>query len=213
MKFNRHYITSRGLHLNYSIILDMVEKNSHVLDLGCGDGTLLKLLKQEKNVTGSGIEISQDKIIECLSKGLSAVQGNIDEGLRQFKSKSYDYVILNQTLQSTNNPQYVLDEMLRVGKKCIVSFPNFAYWRVRLNYCLTGRMPKSRVLPFEWYNTPNIHLLTVNDFFDFAKKHNIKILKSIYMSKAQIKKFPLTKTLPNLLAEEVIFVISREKNE
>ena len=209
MKFNRHYITSRGLHLNYSIILDMVEKNSHVLDLGCGDGTLLKLLKQEKNVTGSGIEISQDKIIECLSKGLSAIQGNIDEGLRQFKSKSYDYVILNQTLQSTNNPQYVLDEMLRVGKKCIVSFPNFAYWRVRLNYCLTGRMPKSRVLPFEWYNTPNIHLLTVKDFFEYARKHDFEIIEAIYTTKANIKKGFQVKLLSNLLAEEAIFVIAK----
>ena len=209
MKFNRHYITSRGLHLNYSIILDMVEKNSHVLDLGCGDGTLLKLLKQEKNVTGSGIEISQDKIIECLSKGLSAIQGNIDEGLRQFKSKSYDYVILNQTLQSTNNPQYVLDEMLRVGKKCIVSFPNFAYWRVRFNFFFTGNMPKSRVLPFEWYNTPNIHLLTVKDFFEFANKRNIKIIEGIYTTKATKRNSVQYSLFTNFFAEEVIFVISK----
>ena len=209
MKFNKHYITSRGLHLNYSVILDMVEQNSRVLDLGCGDGTLLKLLKREKNVKGIGIEISQDKIIECLSKGLSAIQGNIDEGLKQFKTKSYDYVILNQTLQSTQNPEYVLDEMLRVGKKCIVSFPNFAYWRVRLNYLMTGCMPKSRVLPFEWYNTPNIHLLTIKDFFEFARKHNFEIIEAIYTTKANIKRGFQVRHFSNLLAEEAIFVISR----
>lgn len=208
-----HYLKSKGLHLNYEIISEMVEENSHVLDLGCGNGELLKRLKAKKNVKGIGIEINQDEVISSLEKGLSVVQGDIDTGLKEFKDKSYDYVILNQTLQTTHNPELVLKEMLRVGKKCVVSFPNFAYWRVRFHLFFKGEMPKSRILPFEWYNTPNIHLLTVNDFFDFAKAHNIKILKSIYMSKAQIKKFPLTKTLPNLLAEEVIFVISREKNE
>ena len=205
-----HYIKSKGLHLNYEIISEIVEENSHVLDLGCGNGELLKRLKTKKNVKGIGIEINQDEVISSLEKGLSVVQGDIDTGLKEFKDKSYDYVILNQTLQTTHNPELVLKEMLRVGKKCMVSFPNFAYWRVRFHLFFKGEMPKSRILPFEWYNTPNIHLLTVNDFFDFAKKHNIKILKSIYMSKAQIKNFPLTKTLPNLLAEEVIFVISKE---
>ena len=123
---NRHYRTSKGLHLNYSLILDIIEENSKILDLGCGDGYLLKLLKDKKKVIGSGIEISQEQVIKCLEKGLSVIQGNIDEGLRQFADKSYDYVILNQTLQSTNKPDFVLEEMLRVGKKCIVSFPNFA---------------------------------------------------------------------------------------
>lgn len=209
MKLNRHYLTSRGLHLNYAIILDIVEKNSKILDLGCGDGTLLKLLKDRKNTKGQGIEISQNEVIKCLSKGLSVIQGNIDEGLKQFQEKTYDYVILNQTLQSTYNPEYVIEEMVRVGKKCIVSFPNFAYWRVRLNYCLTGKMPKSRILPFEWYNTPNIHLLTIKDFFDFAKNHDLKILQGIYTTKATVRNAIQYSIFSNLLAEEAIFVISK----
>ncbi len=209
MKLNKHYATSQGLHLNYSIILDIVEENSRILDLGCGNGTLLKLLKDKKNAKGQGIEISQDEVIKCLSKGLSVIQGNIDEGLQQFQDKSYDYVILNQTLQSTLNPEFVVEEMLRVGKKCILSFPNFAYWRVRLNYLLQGQMPKSGILPFEWYNTPNIHLLTIKDFFEFAKKHNFKILKDIYTTKANIKKGLQYSIFSNFFAEEGIFVISR----
>ena len=177
---NSDYGISKGLHLNYSLIADIIENNSRVLDLGCGDGYLLKLLKDKRNIKGNGIEISQKEVIQCLEKGLSVIQGNIDEGLKQFQDKSYDYVILNQTLQSTNNPEFVIEEMLRVGKKCIVSFPNFAYWRVRFNYFFTGNMPKSKVLPFEWYNTPNIHLLTIKDFFEFAQKHNFKIQSKIH---------------------------------
>ncbi len=206
---NSHYKTSKGLHLNYSLISDMIEKNSKILDLGCGDGYLLKLLKDEKNVKGRGIEISQEQVIKCLEKGLSVIQGNIDEGLKQFGDKSYDYVILNQTLQSTNKPDYVLEEMLRVGKKCIVSFPNFAYWRVRFNYFFTGNMPKSKVLPFEWYNTPNIHLLTVKDFFEFANKRNIKILEGIYTTRATKRNSVQYSLFTNFFAEEVIFVISK----
>lgn len=209
MKFNKHYTESKGLHLNYSIILDLVENNSRILDLGCGDGTLLKLLKDKKDIKGSGIEISQKEVIKCLSKGLSVIQGNIDEGLKQFQTDSYDYVILNRTLQSTYNPEFVIDEMLRVGKKCIISFPNFAYWKVRLNYLLRGQMPKSKILPFEWYNTPNIHLLTIKDFFEFARSHNFKILKGIYTTKANVKQ-GICDMFSNILAEEAIFIISRQ---
>ena len=205
---NKHYLTSKGLHLNYSLITQMIEGNSHILDLGCGSGELLQMLKEKKHVKSLGIDINQDNVISCLKKGLSVIQGDIDIGLKEFNDKSYDYVILNKTLQSTRNPEYVMKEMLRVGKKCVVSFPNFAYWRVRCHLFFKGQMPKSRILPFEWYDTPNIHLLTVSDFFEFAKKRNIKILKSIYTTRAQVKKFPLTRFLPNLLAEEVIFVIS-----
>lgn len=206
---SKNYGATKGLHLNYSLISDMIEANSRVLDLGCGDGFLLKLLKDKKKIRGNGIEISQKEVISCLEKGLSVIQGNIDEGLKQFQDKTYDYVILNQTLQSTNNPAYVLDEMLRVGKKCIVSFPNFAYWRVRFNYFLTGNMPKSKVLPFEWYDTPNIHLLTIKDFFEFAKRHNFKILSGIYTTRATIRKGIHYSIFSNFFAEEAIFVIAK----
>lgn len=206
---NNHYKESKGLHLNYSLIEEMIEPKSKVLDLGCGNGYLLKLLKDKKNIKGNGIEIAQNEVIQCLEKGLSVIQGDIDEGLKQFADKSYDYVILNQTLQSTYNPDYVLEEMLRVGKKCIVSFPNFAYWRVRLYYLLKGNMPKSKVLPFEWYNTPNIHLLTIKDFFEFAQKRNINILQGIYTTRANKRTSAQYKFFSNFFAEEAIFVISK----
>ena len=207
---NNHYTSSKGLHLNYEIISNIIEENSRILDLGCGNGELLKLLKLQKKVKGIGIEISQNEVIQCLEKGLSVIQGDIDEGLKQFADKSYDYVILNQTLQSTYNPDFVLEEMLRVGKKCIVSFPNFAYWRIRLNFIISGNMPKSKILPFEWYNTPNIHLLTIKDFFEYAKKHNITIQKSIYTTRAKVRTDIRYKICSNLFAEEAIFIISRD---
>ncbi len=203
------YGETKGLHLNYSIITDMIEEGAKVLDLGCGNGTLLKMLIDKKHVKGKGIEINQAQVIESMEKGLSIIQGDIDEGLREFADKEYDYVILNQTLQSTEKPDYVIEEMLRVGKKVVVSFPNFAYWRVRFYLFFTGRMPKSKILPFEWFDTPNIHLLTVNDFFDFCKKRNITILDSIYMTRAKSRKGFLRCALKNFFTEEAIFVITR----
>ena len=140
-----HYLESKGLHLNYYIISEMISSGASVLDLGCGDGTLMKKLK-EKNVHVTGIDIEQANIIQCLEKGLSVIQGDIDEGLQEYPDDSYDYVVLNQTLQSTEKPDYVIQEMLRVGKKIIVSFPNFAYWQVRFSLLFNGKMPKSSVL-------------------------------------------------------------------
>lgn len=197
------------LRLGYSIITDMIEKGAKVLDLGCGNGNLLAKLIEEKGVNGLGIEINQDKVISALGKGLSVIQGDIDEGLKSFGDKEYDWIILNQTLQSTEKPDYVIDEMLRVAKKAVVSFPNFAYWKVRFYLFFTGHMPKSKALPFEWYNTPNIHLLTVKDFFEFCGKRDIKILKSIYMTNAQVKNNFLMQLFASFFAEEVIFVISK----
>ena len=174
----KHYIESKGLHLNYSIITDMIESGSDVLDLGCGDGTLLRMLK-DKGINARGIDINQDNIVKCLEKGLPVIQGDIDEGLHEYPDKSYDYVVLNQTLQSTEKPDYVISEMLRVGEKIVVSFPNFAYWRVRFYLMFHGKMPKSNILPFDWDDTPNIHLLTIKDFYDFANKHGLKIKEKI----------------------------------
>lgn len=197
------------LRLGYSIITNMVEKNAKVLDLGCGNGNLLAELIKEKNVDGLGIEIDQNSAISAMSKGLSVIQGDIDEGLKGFQDKEYDWVILNQTLQSTEKPDYVIKEMLRVGKKVVVSFPNFAYWKVRFHLFFTGHMPKSKILPFEWFNTPNIHLLTINDFYEFCQKRDIKMLKSVFMTKASVKNNFLTRIFSNFFAEEVIFVISK----
>lgn len=206
---NKAYGQSQGLRLNYSIITGIVDKGAKVLDLGCGDGALLAQLIEEKGVKGLGVEINQNSVISSLEKGLSIIQGDIDVGLKEFQDKEYDWVILNQTLQSTEKPDFVIEEMLRVGKKAVVSFPNFAYWKVRFYLFFTGHMPKSKVLPFEWFDTPNIHLLTVNDFYYFCKKRDIKILKSVYMTKANVKTNFFTRLFSNFFAEEVIFVISR----
>ena len=207
-RLEEHYTRSKGLHLNYSIIADMIESGSAVLDLGCGDGTLMKILK-DKGVKVSGIDINQDNIVKCLEKGLSVIQGDIDEGLHEYPDKSYDYVILNQTLQATEKPDYVIREMLRAGKRVVVSFPNFGYWRVRFYLLLFGKMPKSRILPFEWYNTPNIHLLTTTDFRNFAQKHDFKIIKKICMRRAKLRKGIFYKIFDNLFTEEVIYLCTK----
>ena len=172
--------------LNYKKIVDIVNPNSSILDLGTGEGTLLKMLIDEKKCTGFGIEINQHSVIKSLEKGLSVIQGNLDEGLNMFEDKQFDYAILNQTLQSVQKPDFLIREMLRVAKKVIISFPNFAYYKVRFYLFFKGKMPKSKMLPYEWYNTPNIHLLTVEDFFEFCKLRNIKILNSIYMQSGKI---------------------------
>ena len=205
---DEHYIKSKGLHLNYKIITEMIESNASVVDVGCGDGTLMKML-QEKKVQVTGIDIDQDNIIKCLEKRLSVIQGDIDEGLLGFPDKSYDYVILNQTLQSTEKPDFVIQEMLRIGKKVVISFPNFAYWKIRFYLMFQGKMPKSKILPFEWYNTPNIHLLTIKDFYDFAKRHNFKIEKEICMTKGKLNKSIVRKIFNNFLTEEVMFLCTK----
>jgi len=204
-----HYNSSKGLHLNYKIITGIIEDNAKVLDLGCGSGDLLKMLKEQKNIKGRGVEIDEENVIKCVEKGLSVFQGNIDEGLKEYEDKSYDWVILNQTLQCTHRPDYVIMEMLRVGKKVVISFPNFAYWRVRFQLFFEGRMPKSKVLPFEWYDTPNIHLLTIKDFREFSVKRGISIIDEIYMTRAERKYGVIDKVLSNFLTEEVIFIISK----
>lgn len=199
----------KSLHPNYDLIANLVETGSSVLDLGCGDGTLLRKLIDEKNVKGKGIEINQDNVIKSIHKGLSVIQGDIDEGLADFSDGEVDYVVLNQTLQSAQKPDYVINEMLRVGKYGIVSFPNFAYWRIRMYLLLKGKMPKSQMLPFEWYDTPNIHLLTVKDFFDYCEQRNIKITKSILTRRGKVIRSNLKKVFADIFAEEVIFVIQK----
>ena len=203
---NTEHITRQ---LNYEVVTGLIPTEARVLDLGCGDGTLFSKLINEKKITGVGIEINQDEVIKALDKGVAVIQGDIDEGLKQFPDAGFDYAIVNQTLQAVEKPDLVVDEMLRVANKAIVSFPNFAYWKVRFYLFFKGKMPKSHALPYEWYNTPNIHLMTVNDFFEFCKKRNIKILKSAYLTRNKIRSGLLIKTITNFFTEEAIFVISK----
>jgi methionine biosynthesis protein MetW len=189
------------------IILREVPENSSVLDLGCGEGKLLKKLICEKDIKGQGIEISDEAVFRCIEKGVPIFQANLDEGLVEFENGSYDYVILEETLQTLHSPIKVLREMLRVGRKGIVSFPNFGYWRVRLYLALKGKMPVTEELPHHWYDTPNIHLLTLLDFFDWVKEENVNITKGYLLSEGEI--CPLEKA-DNLFSDEVLLIIERK---
>lgn len=196
----------------YEEIIGMIEQDSRVLDLGCGDGELLQLLHMKRNTYGLGIDISTDEVLKCIKRGVSVIQEDIDEGLDQYKDQAYDYVMLTETLQAVKRPDYVLNQIVRIGRKAIVSFPNFAYWRLSFKFLFSGRMPKSPVLPYAWYNTPNIHLLAINDFKDFCKNNSIKILKQIYLVKKGARlKFNIG--MENMLAEEAIFLIEKQQTE
>ena len=159
----------------FQIISDLIENNTRVLDVGCGDGTLMKYLKDKKNVDTRGLEISKDKVQICISKGLTVIEGNAEKDLKQFPNSSFDYVILSQTLQAFLDPENVISELLRVGKKAIVTIPNFGYWKVRIHLLFRGTMPITKDLPNEWYNTPNLHMCTIKDFVNYCNKKNIKI--------------------------------------
>lgn len=195
---------------DYDMVVSLIEPGSRVLDLGCGTGALLERLIKERQVQGSGVEIEQSAIIECIHKGLSVFQGDIDSGLKDYGNASYDYVILNQTLQVIHHPDFVIEELLRVGKKAIISFPHFGYWRSRWQLVFRGRMPKTGKLPFEWFNTPNIHLLTIKDFRQFCRDRNITILKALSLRTGGKTGCLQIKWLPNLLADEGLFVITRQ---
>jgi len=191
----------------FDYIADLVESKAKVLDLGCGKGELLETLIREKNVVGHGIDINEENIIECIKKGISVFQGNIDEGLLEYRDKSYDYVILSQTLQVVHKPLFVINEMLRVGKKGIICFPNFGYWKIRLQLFFKGQMPRTKRIPYEWYNTPNIHHVTIKDFKHTCKKYGIRIVKEIPLSGSQKRRNILYAACSNLLAEDALFLI------
>jgi methionine biosynthesis protein MetW len=188
--------------IEHKIILDWVSKEASVLDLGCGDGELLALLIKEKHVHAQGIELSETAIQQCVAEGLSVFQQDIDTGLSEYADSSLDYVILNQTLQQVKKPDFVLKEALRVGKRVIVGFPNFVYISARLQI-LKGRVPVTKALPYEWYDTPNLHFLAIADFKDYCKKRNIHIEDSAF-----IRKNGTVKLLPNLFAEIGLFLLN-----
>ncbi len=193
-----------GSRVDYRIITDLVEQRAQVLDLGCGSGELLQMLNKEKHVQGQGVEISEQGISQCLARGVQAIQGDIDQGLADYQDGTFDYVILNQTLQVVRKPDLVLREMVRVGKRGIVGFPNFGHYRIRAKLLLSGRMPRTPELPFEWYDTPNIHLLSIRDFELYAQANGIEILTKIYLKNGDRLKPGLR---PNLFAKTALYVI------
>ena len=166
----------------FQIISELIENNTRVLDVGCGDGTLMKYLKDKKNVDTRGLEISKNNVQNCTSKGLSVIEGNAEKDLHQFPNLSFDYVVLSQTLQAFYNPEKVIDDLLRVANKAIVTIPNFGHWKVRIHLLLKGTMPVTKNLPNEWYNTPNLHMCTIKDFFNFCSKKKIELYKSIALN-------------------------------
>ena len=194
----------------FKVIADLIEKDKRVLDVGCADGTLMKFLKDNKNINIRGLEISKDKVQKCIAKGLTVIEGNAEKDLSQFPDKSFDYVVLSQTLQAFLNPELVINELLRVGNKAIVTIPNFGYWKIRLHLLTKGTMPITKTLPDEWYNTPNLHMCTIKDFVHFVKSRNFKIFKSLALNNLKVSLINNKNLeIKNLSADLGIFLIEK----
>ena len=193
------------MRLDYRIIYDIIEPDSRVLDLGCGDGALLQKLVEGKNVKAQGIELSEEAIYKCVEKGISVFHSDIDSGLKGYPDKCMDYVILNQSMQEIKNVVFVIQEALRVGHKAIVGFPNFAYIRARGRIFFKGKVPITKSLPYRWYNTPNLHFLSLTDFIDFCHDNKINILEKHYLG----RKREIT-LLANILALNGLFVVAAD---
>lgn len=190
--------------IEHRIISDWIDTGASVLDLGCGDGDLIALLINEKQVYAQGIDLSDQAIHKCIAQGLSVFQEDIDKGLSEYSDSFFDYVILNQTFQQVKKPDFVLREALRVGKKIIVGFPNFLYIRARFQMFFRGRVPVTPSLPYEWYDTPNLHFLSIADFTEYCKKRGIRIERSAFTVKNKT-----VRLLPNLFAETGFFLLSK----
>lgn len=193
-------------------IINLIEPGSSVLDLGCGSGDLLAALIEQKQVRGQGIELSEQCIQACVSKGLyNVMHGDLDQGLADYADQSVDYVILTNTIQVLQRPLFLIKEMARVGKKCVISLPNFAHWSARAQLFFGGRMPKTGRLPYEWYDTPNIHLTTIKDFRDFCKAANLRLLQEIPLRTTGDGQCREVHFLADLMADAAIFVVEAGK--
>jgi methionine biosynthesis protein MetW len=202
--------SSGATRIDLVLVAGMVEPGSRVLDVGCGDGTLLRMLQDKRGVDARGIEISREGVNACVARGLSVIQGDADTDLADYPDDSFDYVILSQTLQATRRPKVVLEHMLRIGRRAIVSFPNFGHWRVRMDVALRGRMPMTENLPVPWYETANIHFCTLRDFVDLVNKVGARIDRSIALDAGgQPMQFSLPWWVWNLFGEQAVFLLSR----
>ena len=190
------------------IIQHWIRPGSRVLDLGCGDGSLLEYLKIHRDVSEIGLEISPEKIQKCLARGVNVIEQDLNKSLANFKDKSFDTVLLTQTLQAVSYPDVLIDEMLRIGRNCIVTFPNFGHWRARLYLTTKGRMPVSNFMPYQWYNTPNIHFCTVRDFDVLCREKQIKVISRTVVDHLHQGRWRI-KLWPNMLGETAIYHISR----
>lgn len=193
-----------SLRTDQALIAEWIKTGSRALDLGCGDGTLMAHLQQHQEVKGYGLEIDEENIVQCIHKGVDVIQTDLDKGLSEFKKDTFDYVIMTQTLQAIRYPDKLLKEMTRVGREAIVTFPNMGHWKNRLQLALAGHMPKSKTLPYEWYNTPNIHLCTLTDFENLCDANNIEILDRATVDHEHQSSLGM-KLLPNLLGEIAIY--------
>ena len=194
----------------FKVISDLIQDNKKVLDVGCADGTLMQFLKENKNINVRGLEISKEKVQECIAKGLTVIEGNAEKDLKQFPDKSFDYVVLSQTLQAFLSPELVLDELLRVGKKAIVTIPNFGNWKVRLHLLFKGTMPITKSLPEQWHSTPNLHMCTIKDFVNFIKSKEIKMIKTLALNNNNVSNITNNNLeTKNLFADLGIFLIEK----
>lgn len=199
-----------SIRVDLQLIAEMVAPGSRVLDVGCGDGILLQHLWKAKGIDGRGIELSQAGVNACVRNGLSVIQGDADTDLKNYPSDAFDYVILSQTLQATHNPRAVLDNMARIGRRAIVSFPNFGYWRVRFSLFFGGRMPMTKHLPNSWYDTPNIHFCTIRDFVLLGQEMNLRVERGLALSgKGRPLRLDPAGATANLLAEQAVFMLRR----
>ena len=192
----------------FEVISKIIENNKRVLDVGCGDGTLMEYLKEKQKNDVRGLEPQKKLVQKCIAKGLPVIEGDAEKELAQFPKKSFDYVVLSQTLQAFLNPEEVLEQLLRIGKKTIVTIPNFGYWKVRLHLLFKGTMPITKNLPNEWYNTPNLHMCTIKDFVNFCSKKNIKIYKSMCLTDEKIAEITnKNMSYKNIFSQLGIFLI------